>query len=500
MTALAVKRGRNFIAWEYLFYFGGGTPPVDERDGAGHRHPGARPRGEAAERAEVRRDRPARAGRVRDARRPPACARPAPRGGVHYLQYSFAPRLYIFNAFLQSLIGLYDFGTAWPTTSARGASSTQAEPEAREEVPYSDVGDWSLYNYAGHESNRDYHELLREFLQSMCTRRLGPLYCDYAPKLPRLPGRPARAHLQGPGSRDRGRAGRDPLQRLEALRHRGDGDAPGRASSSSTGSRPSAAGTAPSPGLRAGRRCSRCAWRRRSCAPGSGSATATAPRSRWRTGRADAPARGAGRAGAERCLMRRHGAAHHPLHREGRSRQDERRRRDSAPLRRGGTAHRGALHGSGPQPVRLARGPAWGRADPGRREPVRPGGAGPGGDGAPLGRRAGLARRPARRARHRPHLGRGADRPARDGRAVLAALDQAPPRGGRVRLRDRGLRADRRDAAAPVVPRRRDLVARAHPALAAQAGAVRPDALRHPAARARPCSRTSSASRATSWR
>jgi hypothetical protein len=42
------------------------------------------------------------------------------------------------------------------------------------------VGDWSLYNYAGHESNGDYHELLREFLESMCTRRLGPLYCDYA--------------------------------------------------------------------------------------------------------------------------------------------------------------------------------------------------------------------------------------------------------------------------------------------------------------------------------
>ena len=48
MTALAVKRGRSFIAWEYLFYFGGGTPPVDERDGAGHRHPGARPGGRAA--------------------------------------------------------------------------------------------------------------------------------------------------------------------------------------------------------------------------------------------------------------------------------------------------------------------------------------------------------------------------------------------------------------------------------------------------------------------
>jgi hypothetical protein len=58
----------------------------------------------------------------------------------------------------------------------------EAEPEAREEVPLSDVGDWSLYNYAGHESSRDYHELLREFLQSMCSRRLGRVYCEYARK------------------------------------------------------------------------------------------------------------------------------------------------------------------------------------------------------------------------------------------------------------------------------------------------------------------------------
>src|SRR4029450_6761293 len=27
MTAPAVKRGPGCIAWEYLFYFGGGTPP-----------------------------------------------------------------------------------------------------------------------------------------------------------------------------------------------------------------------------------------------------------------------------------------------------------------------------------------------------------------------------------------------------------------------------------------------------------------------------------------
>ena len=51
--------------------------------------------------------------------------------------------------------------------------------------------------------------------------------------------------------------------------------------------------------------------------------------------------------------------------------------------------------------------------------------------------------------------------PPGHGRAVLAAADQAPPRRGRVRLRHRGLRPHRRDAAPALVSRRRDLVARA---------------------------------------
>jgi hypothetical protein len=102
-----------------------------------------------------------------------------PAGGIHYLQYSFAPRLWIFNAFLQSLIGLYDYSEATGDVRARKLFD-DAEPEAREEVPLSDLGDWSRYNYAGHESSPDYHELLREFLQSMCSRRLGAIYCTYA--------------------------------------------------------------------------------------------------------------------------------------------------------------------------------------------------------------------------------------------------------------------------------------------------------------------------------
>jgi hypothetical protein len=178
MTTLAVKRGRGFIAWEYLFHFGGGTPPW--MSGMAQAT-GIQAYGRAAALlGEARYVETARRALGAFETSPPSGVRTTgPRGGVHYLQYSFAPRLFIFNAFLQSLIGLHDFGQLAEDERARRLFR-EAEPEAREEVPLSDVGDWSLYSYAGHESSSDYHELLREFLQSMCTRRLGSLYCDYA--------------------------------------------------------------------------------------------------------------------------------------------------------------------------------------------------------------------------------------------------------------------------------------------------------------------------------
>jgi hypothetical protein len=180
MTKLAVKRGRNFIAWEYLFYFGGGTPPwmsgMAQATGIQALGRAAKLLGEPKY-AETAR----RALGAFETGPPTGVRTTGPRGGVHYLQYSFAPRLYIFNAFLQSLIGLHDFDRAVGDPEARRLFE-DAEPEARAEIPFSDVGDWSLYNYAGHESDHDYHELLREFLQSMCTRRLGQVYCQYARK------------------------------------------------------------------------------------------------------------------------------------------------------------------------------------------------------------------------------------------------------------------------------------------------------------------------------
>ena len=178
MNSLAVDRGRGFIAWEYLFHFGGGAPPwmsgMAQATGIQALARAARLLA-APDYTNVAR----RALGAFETSPPVGVRTTGPRGGVHYLQYSFAPRLYIFNAFLQSLIGLYDFAKLTGDDRALDLYTT-AEPEARAEVPLSDVGDWSRYSYAGAESTRDYHELLREFLQSMCSRRLGRIYCDYA--------------------------------------------------------------------------------------------------------------------------------------------------------------------------------------------------------------------------------------------------------------------------------------------------------------------------------
>jgi hypothetical protein len=178
MESLAVQRSRNFIAWEYGFHFDGGTPPwISGMADA----TGIQAYGRAAQLLGY----PHYLDVARKAlgafeTLPPLGVRTTGfAGGVHYLQYSFAPRLYIFNAFLQSLIGLHDFGRIAGDERATKLYD-EAEPEARQEIPLSDVGDWSRYSYRGPEANRDYHELLREFLASMCTRRLGELYCAYA--------------------------------------------------------------------------------------------------------------------------------------------------------------------------------------------------------------------------------------------------------------------------------------------------------------------------------
>jgi hypothetical protein len=186
MARLAVGRSRRFIAWEYLFDFGGGSPPwisgMAEATGI-----------QALARAADLLGRPDYVSLARKAlgvfdTAPPAGVRTrGPRGGPHYLQYSFAPRLYIFNAFVQAVIGLYDFAELTGDARAR-RQFEEAEPELRREIPFSDTGSWSRYSYRGARSTAEYHELLRELLQSACNRRLGDVYCTYAGRYRRYQG------------------------------------------------------------------------------------------------------------------------------------------------------------------------------------------------------------------------------------------------------------------------------------------------------------------------
>src|SRR5262249_55293793 len=98
--------------------------------------------------------------------------------GARYLQYSFAPRASIINAFLQALIGLDDFANV--SGNARAAQLFAAgNAEAQAEVPRFDTGAWSLYE-PGDEDDLSYHQLVTGFLAQLCALTAAPVYCTTA--------------------------------------------------------------------------------------------------------------------------------------------------------------------------------------------------------------------------------------------------------------------------------------------------------------------------------
>ena len=203
MNRLAVNRGRGMLAWEYLFHFGGGSPPwisgLSQATAIQALGRAGRLLGEQRYFAVA-----GRALRAFETGPPVGVRTRGPGGGIHYLEYSFAPRLYIFNGFLQALIGLYDYARAAGDGRANGLFR-EAEPEGRREVPMSDVGDWSRYSFRGRESTGEYHELLREFLQSLCNRLRTDVYCTHARRYRGYQVDPPRLSYVGPNTASAGR-------------------------------------------------------------------------------------------------------------------------------------------------------------------------------------------------------------------------------------------------------------------------------------------------------
>ena len=175
LISLASDRG-GALAFEYFFEFGGGQPPWT----SGLSQATAL---QALARATDLTGDP----KYRDVatrglgvfeQPPPNGVRVEGEAGPHYLIYTFNPDLRVINAFLQSIIGLYDFAQLTGDPRA-GALYSSGEAEARVETPRYNTGAWSLYSLS-RESDLSYHKLVRDFLRRLCDRTGTPVYCDTA--------------------------------------------------------------------------------------------------------------------------------------------------------------------------------------------------------------------------------------------------------------------------------------------------------------------------------
>lgn len=165
--ALAAPRAGG-IAWEYLFTFGGGSPPwasgMAQATGI-----------QALSRAAVRLGRPEYFTAARQAlgifrRKPPTGVRvTVGPGRSHYLLYSFAPRQRVLNGFNQAVNGLHDFAALANDDEGRELYARGVKQLARE-LPRYDTGGWSRYQLGGRASDVGYHKVARDFLRGLCER------------------------------------------------------------------------------------------------------------------------------------------------------------------------------------------------------------------------------------------------------------------------------------------------------------------------------------------
>ena len=175
MIPLAAKRGGG-LTWEYYFKFDGGIPPWTSAMSQGTGL-------EALTRGYLATHDPSYLQIAEQAlpifsTAPKVGVRERTPLGARYLQYSFAPGTDIINAFLQSLIGLYDYAQTSGSTRAK-ALFNAGNAQAQSELPRFDTGAWSLYQ-PGVEDNLSYHELVTGFLDQLCTRTAALAYCDTA--------------------------------------------------------------------------------------------------------------------------------------------------------------------------------------------------------------------------------------------------------------------------------------------------------------------------------
>jgi hypothetical protein len=175
--ALAVNRSGR-LAWEYYFNFDGGSPPWTSALSQGT----ALQAFADAYRATKNSLYLAvgnRALALFTAAPPSGVAVPTPLG-TRYVEYSFdsAPGDEVLNAFLKSLIGLYEYAQVSKSPLATRLFAA-GDAEAQVELPQFDTGSWSLYQ-PGVRDSLAYHELVIKLLHQLCTMTSAPIYCTTA--------------------------------------------------------------------------------------------------------------------------------------------------------------------------------------------------------------------------------------------------------------------------------------------------------------------------------
>ncbi|HEX3617525.1 MAG TPA: D-glucuronyl C5-epimerase family protein [Solirubrobacteraceae bacterium] len=173
MVPLAVRRGGG-LAWEYYFDWEGGKPPwvsaMAQATGL-----------EALTNAYLATKNPQylsyahQALPLLETKPPVGVAVPTTRG-KRYLQYSFTPGTDIINAFLQTLLGLYDYEQVSLDPVANtlyNAGNRQAQSELTSFI----TRGWSLYQ-PGEADPLSYHTLVTGFLKLLCSKTEVPVYCS----------------------------------------------------------------------------------------------------------------------------------------------------------------------------------------------------------------------------------------------------------------------------------------------------------------------------------
>jgi D-glucuronyl C5-epimerase C-terminus len=175
MVPLAARRGGG-LTWEYYFKFDGGIPPwtsaMSQGTGLEALARGYQATGDSSYLDVARQALPI------FTRRPTTGVRELTTLGARYVQYSFAPATDIINAFLQSLIGLYDYAHVSANKQAARLFAA-GDAQAQAELPEFDTGAWSLYQ-PGEEDSLSYHELVTGFLEDLCSRTDALAYCTTA--------------------------------------------------------------------------------------------------------------------------------------------------------------------------------------------------------------------------------------------------------------------------------------------------------------------------------